>query len=263
MKKLKLRRFGLHLPLFVRTRWFIAVAIGIAVLAGLGAYGWWSKTSWDTYEKQYVAMNQEVDRKLEAAFSLQSDTPGERQEKLARLVGLQGELERVDDAFCRPAPLVGWQRAIKAYAEREAACKETQAALISFRSSLNTGIEYLQGEQLLAKQLATAPTQAEVTETEFEGQLAAWRSVAERVKSASASGRLEIVKQVAVDATGGIVTAWEEVMAGHAAKDKARYTKATQALAAAYDALGKIAAADTEQLIQVAADLKEAYQKLK
>lgn len=211
----------------LRTRWFVILVTVLLVLASLGVYAWWSKTSWGAYENRFTKLQQNAKKQLEATFSLQSDTQQERQAKLGGLAKLSDDVSSLGE-LCSQNTLIAWQRVIKTYAEQEEACKAAQTSLTSFQGSLKITIEYLQNEHALAKYLALAPTQAETSETDWEGQLSAWRSVADSIKNTTSSGRFDSVKQVATEVSSGIIKGWEEVLAAHQAKDKARYIKATQ-----------------------------------
>lgn len=253
----------IRLPQFIRTKWFAFGVVGVVLLASVGGYIWWSKASWDSYEKHYSSVKGDLSSKLEAVFSLQSDTHQEKQEKLARLKALEENFANLDGSLCAPNALIAWQKLIKGYANRESSCKSVQASVNTFRDSLKQAVNYLENEATLAKLIAVAPGQAEVGEVDFDGQLTTWRSVHESIKSTSASGKFENVKGAAVTASEDLVRAWEEVAAGHKAKDKVKYVKATQDLALAYDKLETITTINTEQLTLVANEVKQAYTQLK
>jgi hypothetical protein len=256
------KRSTVHLPHFMRSRWFIIGAFA-SIIALAAAYGWWSNITWNSYENQYVSLQKRIDAQLTATFSLQSDTSDEKQVKLAELSKLQAELGS-NNSLCSQNKLIDWQqRVIKEYAKRDERCREVQSLVASFEVQLRAVVEYLQNEHTLADILAAGPSQAEVNESEFEGQLQAWHSIAESIKNTRSAGSFGTVKQSAMDTMGNVVKAWEEVITAHQAKDKVRYTKATQELAASYDRLGNIAAASTIELTKIAANLKEAYQNLK
>ena len=235
----------------------------VAIFMSAGLYIWWSTASWDNYERQYHSVSESVDSRLEAVFSLQSDTGEEKQVKLAMLSTLRDDLTTKFDLLCLPQALVAWQKVFKAYAEREQACSKTKVALGTFRDALGEAVAYLQDERALAKHLSAAPVQGEVSETEFETQLTAWRRVFDAVKDANSGGRSEAVKQVAVGVTAGVVKSWEEVIASHQAKNKERYIKATQDLAASFDKLNEITTKDVEQMSFIADRLKEAHTNMK
>lgn len=257
------KRSTLHLPRFMHSRWFIIGGCVSAVVVALATYGWWSTTIWNSYENQYVSVQKRIDTQLVAAFSLQSDTRDEKRVKLSELSKLQADLE-TNNSLCSQNKLVDWQqRVISEYAKRNEKCKEVQSLVASFEGQLQGVVEYLQNEHALAAIFASGPQQTEVSEGEFEEQLQAWRALAESVKGTSSVESFSAVKQSAMDTTGDVVKAWEEVIAAHQAKDKARYIKATQELAASYDKVENIAAVSTVELTKMATSLKEAYQNLK
>lgn len=262
MKKLSNSRSLFHVPQLLRKRWFVILLVIILLLTTLGIYAWWSKTSWDSYEARFTTLQQNAKKQLETTFSLQSDTQQERQAKLDGLAKLNDDISSLDE-LCSQNNLIAWQRVIKTYAEQEEACKSAQASLKSFQGSLKITVEYLQSEHALAKSLMSAPVQAETSEGDWEGQLSGWRSAADSIKNVTSSGKFDSVKQVAVEVSNGIIKAWEEVLAAHHAKDKTRYVKATQDLAAAYDKLETITTSDTNQLKIIASDLEEVYKNLK
>lgn len=263
MKGRKLSHRSVSLPHFMRSRWFIVGTLALLVLGSLALYGWWSKNSWDNYEKQYRSISEDIDNKLEATFSLQSDTGEEKRVKLAMLSMLHSSLVAKHDSLCSSGVLVAWQHIFEVYSAREKACNETKLSLNTFNLKLQETITYLHDEQALARHLAATPSQGEVGEAEFEAQLGTWRSVLEAVKSANGGGRFEVVKQSAIEATTDVIKNWEDVIVGHQAKDKTRYMQATQNLAAAFDRLDSIATKNTEQMTSISGSLKEAYANLK
>lgn len=253
----------LHLPHFMRSRRFIIGGCVFIAFIAFAAYGWWSNAAWNSYESRYVGMQQRINTQLTATFSLQSDTADEKQVKLAELSKLQTELG-ASNSLCSQNKLIDWQqRVIKEYAKRDERCREGQSLIASFEVRLRAVVEYLQNEHALAAMLAVGPLQAEVSESEFEGQLQAWRSIAESIKNTRNADSFETVKQSAMDTTGNVVKAWEEVVVAHQAKDKARYTRANQELAASYDRLENITATSAKELVRTVDNLKEAYQNLK
>lgn len=260
MKKIKKPQIAL--PRFMRSRWFIIGLVAAVVLGGIGGYLWWSQSSWNAYEKKYTSLRQDIDTKLTTVFTMQSDTGQQRQEKTASLAKISADIEVTGDSFCHQNALIGWQRVFNEYKTYEGSCRDTLALARAFNDQLKVTVEYLQQEQALARQMAAAPSQTEVAEGDFEAQLGAWRSVYEGIRNTNVSGDLDPVKQATLGVTGEIMGNWGEIIAAHQAKDKARYTKAIQALAAAYDKLGTVSSTNREQLKGVAARLKEAYQEL-
>lgn len=260
MKKIKQPQ--LALPRFIRSRWFVVGVLVLAILGVIGAYIWWSQSSWAAYERKYIGLRRDIDSKLTAVFSLQSDTSQQRQEKTANLAKFISDIDAMGDSFCHQNALVGWQRAFSQYKTQEESCKGVVVATKALNDQLKIAVTYLQQEQALAKQLAATPSQTEVAEGEFEQQLTTWRGVYDGIKNANASSEFEPVKQAALGTIGGIVKSWEEIIAAHQAKDKARYIKAIQTLAAAYDGLQTISSISTPHLTEVAKRTKEAYDKL-
>lgn len=249
MKKLKL-------PKKIIKKWLLITLCGLLALATAG-YVWWSIASWGGYEKRYSQKQQDIQQKFDSVWSLPADTVEQKQVKLASLAGASAEIDKLAPDFCKPSTLVAWQRYIHANATRERECMVIIKDAENFSAMVRPAVVFLQQAQGISKALAAAPSQAEAPEGDFDAQLGAWRSVLSSVKGATASGKFEIVKQSTESSVDAIIRAWEEVIAAHAAKDKARYTKAVQGLAAAYDGLGEVSKVHTEQLNLLLDEIKK------
>ncbi len=248
MKQLKMpKRMPKQLPFII--------SAGLVVI--VGGYIWWSVVAWSKYEQTYTVKQNEVQQTLDTVWNMPADTNEQKQAKLASLSAAVTEIDRINLDTCNQNVLISWQRIIQQNGEHEKACKEGIQSIKERSVSIKPSVEFLQQAETLAKSMSQAPSLAEVTESDFDGQLNAWRNVQNSIKNMSASDRFEVVKQSAQSSVEGIIKAWEEVAAAHKAKDKTRYTKAVQALAAAYDGLEDVSRIHTEQLSILVSEIKK------
>ncbi len=245
---------------FLRThrRAVIVVLLCVGVIGVLGGYGLWSKYVWDGYQTRYVALQNDVHTQLGATLALRADTQQERRVKVASFGKLTTTITSTEGTLCQVNQLVGWQRSFADLHRREEQCRKTQQSLLQLRDKLKNVVGYLQNDQALAGHLATIHTQPELSEGEWEGQLAAWRTAANAIKTMPVEKAFAPVQQAAATASQGVVAAWEEVIAAHQAKDKARYLKAVDALAQAYGALSALQATSSLQLKGVSGEFQSA-----
>ena len=248
MKRLKMPKRTSKMLLFY-------VLIGIFALS-IGGYVWWSVASWSAYEQKYTEKQHSIQHNLESVWNMPADTVEQKQAKLAQLASASTEIAKVDPETCNQTLFIEWQRVIQANSERARACKDMVQSVQNFSASLRPAVEFLQQGEAMAKIMAHAPSKTEVAEADFSGQLSAWRTTLDAVNNISTGNEFGAVKQAARGSTEGVIKAWEEIIAAHEAKDKARYTKAVQALAAAYDRLEAITKIHTEQLNVLVATFK-------
>lgn len=234
----------------------ILFGIPAGLIVVVAVYVWWSISSWSAYEQKYTEKQHDIQRSLESVWNMPADTVEQKQAKLARLASTNTEISNVGLDNCNQTLLLGWQRIIQANGDREKACRESVQSMQELSASLKPVIEFLQQGEAMAKIMAQAPSGAETTEADFNGQLNSWRATLDSVKGMGGSGEFETVKQATQGSIEGVVKAWEGVIAAHEAKDKARYTKAVQALAGAYDRLGDITKAHDERLNALIVEFK-------
>ncbi len=246
-----------HLKISKRPSKILLVGISICIFTlVVGGYIWWSIASWGSYEQKYTEKQQSILHNLESVWNMPADTIEQKQAKLAQLTNASTEISKVDSQACSQMVLIGWQRIIQANNEREKTCKETIQSIQELGVSLRPAVEFLQQDEVMAKIMGQAPSKTEVAETDFNDQLGAWRATLDVTKSMPAGNEFGPVKQAAQASIENMVKAWEEIIASHEAKDKARYSKAVQALAAAYDKLEDITKVHTEQFSILVAKFK-------
>jgi hypothetical protein len=247
--------------LFSSRRWVIGLIVTLLLLFA-SIYIWWSVSSWSGYENRYATFRQTEKKELQAALDMKTDTKDQRAAKLSALATSVKKLPS-DDSLCGISSLIGWQRILAGeLKKREEACYKVQSNLIALRGSLDKVVEYLESEHALAKLLAVVPAGGEVSEAEWPKQAEAWTAVAKNIEGLQVSGEFDTVKTTTKSAVSAIVAAWNEVLAAHQAKDKARYLKATAALYTAFDGLETIPRSDTDKLRSLLQPVIEQYKKL-
>ncbi len=259
MKKLARKA---KLPAFVRSKWFfIALAVFLAALVGL--YAWWSISSWNSYQTRYTALRTVTEQQLGKAIDMKIETTEQRKEKLTALKNVAETLPTPSGDICQVGFATAWQGFIEDLKKKKEECNKGQAVLITLRSSLDKVVVHLESDRTLATLLSAAPVGGEIPEADWTKQRDAWSGVAVTVRELQSDNDFAPVKQVAIDRMGGMVAAWEEVLAAHQAKDKARYIKAASTLAQAFDNLAAISQASTGELQKRVKDLESAYQCMK
>lgn len=154
-----------------------------------------------------------------------------------------------------------WQSKIIASLEQaRKACQATYGDIQAFRSQLSIITVHTDDDQKLADILRQAPQAAELNEDGLVQQISAWNSVIDSLNKMSPSATFKPVHQEAVKKTTGIKAGWEEVVAAHQAKDKAKYTAAVAALGDSYDELDALTTIGESSIATLAADLQNKYQ---
>lgn len=220
------------------------------------------RTTWNNYQTHFTGLQNDSQSKIKNALGLKVETSEERTKKLDALQAARDLLPTDKDAMCQVNPAVDWQNFVGNLREQKEKCNEAKAELVSIRGALDKVVEYLKSEHALAKALGTIPAGGEVVEGDWAKQRDGYKTVLKTVTDLSANGDFVSVKQTAVEKLTTVVAAWEEVLAAHGAKDKARYTKAAAALAASYDGIAAVGKTSSDHLQTLIKSFEENYAKL-
>lgn len=247
--KVKLRRKTIVIGL---------VAIIVLVIAG---YVLWSKQSWDAYEKNYQATHVNLKDKLSKAVGLSVTNEQDRQNKLVTLDRVAEDVALLKDTTCTINVLVAWQRGpIKAFDEREEACKRMVSAVLPLGDKIRTVTQYLRNEEALAKVVKSAQnTKSELAEADWQSQADAWHKTIELVAASPSTSEFAPIKLIAGESLKSINDAWQSLLAAHGAKDKIKFLEAQGRLGEAYASLENVTVASTKQLKTLLDALQAAY----
>lgn len=247
---------------WMKSKWFrIGVPVALIMLA-IGLYTLWSITTWNNYQARFTGLQNDAQSKIKSALDLKVETSEERAKKLDALKAARDSLPEDKNALCEVNPLVDWQNLVGNLREQKERCSETKASLVGIRGTLSKVVEYLDSEHALANVLSKLPAGGEVAEGEWVKQRDGYKAVQKSVTDLQVSSGFASVKQTATEKLTAVVAAWDEILAAHDAKDKARYTKAAATLAASYDGLSAIGATSTGHLQPLIEFFKEGYARL-
>ncbi len=235
------------------------IIIAIATFILMGAFVFWSKYTWDTYQTNYETWRASTLNQARTSLALPVTNDQERQAKFVALKKTSDTITSAKKSLCAVNILVGWQRFMDMQRNREQSCQEIVGNFATFGEKLKVATGYLESEQTLAKILAEAPAKTELGEADWTAVSAGWHAIVGKVDALAVDGNFTPTKQAARDATGKIDAAWQEVLAAHAAKDKGRYVQAQSQLVQAYSTLGTITDVDTVQLKGLLDPLQSAY----
>ncbi len=225
----------------------------------MGAFVFWSKYTWDTYQTNYEGWRASTLDQARTSLALPVTNDQERQAKFVALKKTSDSIAAAKKSLCTVNSLVGWQRFMEVQHNREQNCQTIVGNFATFGEKLKEAVQYLESEQILARVLAEAPVKTELTEAEWTDVASGWRAVVGKVDAIVADGNFTPTKQAARDATSKVDAAWQEVLAAHTAKDKSRYIQAQAQLVQAYSTLGTITDVDTVQLKGSLDPLQSAY----
>lgn len=240
----------------------LAIGIITVVVLLLGAYGLWSKHIWDNYETNYNVWHSSTQAKINAALGLPAATNKQRSAKLATLKKTSDAITAAKGSLCGVNGLVGWQGFIGALHNRQEACQKLLDTSVTFNEKLKAATGYLDNEQALARVISAIPaSKPQLAEGDWEAQATAWHEAAAKIDTLAVSANFVPTKQTAQTATKKIEAAWQEVIAAHKVKDKARYLKAQSQLADSYATLHAMTETSTQKLKLLLDPLQTAYKQ--
>lgn len=253
MKKLSISVRGV----IVRHRLLLLIVTGAVLLTG--AYGVWSKNQWDIYQNDYVSWEAESKKKLDASLALPASNEAQQAEKRKALEGSADVISSKEGSICQINVLVGWQRFLAPLGEQEVNCRETRDKLVSLKKRIAMLTAYLANESELMGILKAVPAQAELSEGEWEAQIAAWRAIKEKVEKLQGQGSFPPVRDAARDALEKLAASWQGVLDAHKAQSRSQYTQAQEELTRSYGAFAGVTEVSTVQFDKVRAAFIDAY----
>jgi len=237
------------------------IIIIATILLVVGGYALWSKYTWDEYEVEYGKWHTTTQDQLNTALMLPAVTEKERLTKLGALKKASDGITSARTSLCNANILVSWQRIAPAFRDREEKCQRTVDTSVAFSQKMQAVITYLEQEQVLTGLISAIPVgKSELAEADWQAQAAAWHETASKVKTLPSNTDFAPTKQIAAETIVKVDVAWQEVVAAHGAKDKARYTKAQTQLADSYGSLDAIAVTGAKQLKILLDPLQAAYE---
>jgi hypothetical protein len=236
----------------VTKRFFLAHRLTILIIAGvlvvIGAYGVWSKVTWDDYALRYKNWQTQTKQQFDAALKLPVASDNDREEKLRALTSVSDKITDDKDSICALNALIGWQRFIQTLGDREKACQEARERLAGLGEDLNALVAYMADDQALAVIMKALAGKAELVEGEWAAQATTVHTSVDKIAKLKVQSNFSPVKQKATEVATRIDTAWQAVLAAHSGKDKAKYTQAQTELIQAYGSLGAISDISARQV---------------
>lgn len=233
MKQLK-ESTGLRAVVGKHKKLIIVSSIVVVFVGVVGGYCWWSLAGWNAVESQTRTAKQDMHHYLTGAVALPMSTADERAKKLTALETTSQRIESYKN-ICNVPVLVEWQRAIDTFKKQQDACRDTLAEFDRFKTSLKDITDYLYDDKTVAALVVTASTSSvDLDEASWPETAAKWHTLAEKIKPLKVSGRFEpVLKRITTEAEY-MDASWQEVVAAHTAKDRARYEKAKDELSKSY-----------------------------
>jgi hypothetical protein len=248
-----------------RRRRIIIIASVVLVALLVAIYAFWSMNIWNSYKTTYESWHKELRTSINSTMALPAATPAERAKKVTAFQGTSSKIDTAKQSLCRTPGLITWQHAIYNLRQREEACTQIIGEADMFGKKMQATTNYLKSEQALASAIATAlaASEGKVTEETWGSQVATWQDASKAIAKISSAESLFVpLKTSATEKVTSIQTAWQDVIAAHTAKDKAKYSEAQTKLIAAYAALSSISTVNAEQLSKLTTPLESAYADL-
>lgn len=235
-----------------------AVLLSLVVIA----YAIGSVRAWDGVATSRASYYEETKNRVQAALHLPVTTVAERMQKVDTLETIVTDHARISNSSCRPHPVIAWQAAlVSSYKERVGDCEEEYRRIGVFMDDLNDVVGFLKNERVISDAFTEVKGENTViSEDQWQANLASWQKVQATLEKVVSSPGFEAVKVKALDASKGVIAAWQELIDANAAKDHSRYEKALSALGAAYDGLESVGASTETAIEPLLADAAKAYQ---
>lgn len=255
----KLRRVSLK-----RRRTLVIAAISGLFVVLVAAYAFWSVSTWSTYKTTYESWQKQLKVSVDSAMVLPGVTSVERAKKLTAFKNVSSMIASTQRLLCHTPVIVTWQHVIVSLREREEACAQTISKADTLGKKMQTTTSYLESEQVVATIIEKALTasQDKVTEATWGSQETTWQDADKAIGKVSSEATFAPVKASALEKIKGLESTWQELLAAHATKDKAKYIEAQAKLATAYGALGSLSTVSAEQLATLTTSLQSTYSQL-
>ncbi|HEX7484352.1 MAG TPA: hypothetical protein VF281_04365 [Candidatus Saccharimonadales bacterium] len=238
----------------------ILISIGL-ILIIFALYGLWSRQQWMQYQPSYTAQYQAVKTSFNKLTANPVVTDKDKETVLKQLTVTSESIDKTQAAMCTINTLVAWQESVIASLKQERQrCSEQQTKLVSLNQEVKRAVVFVNDDDVTAKLLKGLSQVDEVTDGAWQEQVNVWQAKSQAIEKITVSKDFKPVQQLAVQKTAAVATAWQGVIAAHAAKDKQKYVAAQAGLAAAYDGLDGIAVATAEIIETIAKAVEKDYQ---
>lgn len=243
----------------IKRKWLIVGTVTFLAVLAL-AYVLYSMQAWRGYERDYIAWQATTKSELTSVLSLPATSPKEREQKLSKLESIVADLKAQKSKVCSDDSLIGWQAFFQGVDTVKKQCHSVSSKIDGVVVELGVIISYLTNEHTFATSLAKLSTQpAQPDEKTWDQVAGTWRKFGVDVAAMKVDASFESTKKVAVTVVTGVDTAWQELLAAHSVKDKARFVKARSGLAVAYAALTTITTENDKQVASLDKKLTKAY----
>lgn len=246
-----------------RHKKLVIVSAGLVVILVIaGVYIWWSLVAWSGVESRSMALRQSVSTHVGAALRLPVTSNDEKNKKLLALEAVNQEIAS-HQTVCDVSQFVVWQHAFEVFKKQEDACRAGLVRLNTLRTSLAAVIKYTRDEQTVARLIVAASSgAAESDEAAWQQTAVSWRGLAEKLKALQVSAPFKPVLTRIITEVEHVDASWQEVVAAHTAKDRARFEKAKDELSKAYGSLKDITQLSTDALMPLQKQLSSDYAHL-
>jgi len=244
-----------------KRRRVIIAAISGLVLVLVAVYTFWSMNTWSVYKTTYESWQKELRNDVDAAMALPGTTANERAKKLTAFKSISSTITKTQQSLCRTPAIITWQHVIGELRHRQEVCAQIINKADSFGKKMQTTNSYLENEQTTANTIekALVASEGKVTEATWNSQVAIWQDAGKAIRNLSSEAAFTPIKASALEKIKVLESAWQELIAAHTAKDKAKYTEAQGKLTIAYEALSSLSTVSVEQLTKLADSLQSAY----
>src|SRR5664279_1642218 len=230
--------------------------IVLLVLVVIGSYVWWSLSNWTAVTSRSAALQQSVHNKFDSALSISSQ---DKAKKLAAFTAVGQEITS-KQGICDTPRLVNWQHNLEMFKIRENDCRADIVRLNTLNTRLSDITNYLHDEQVLAGLIVTASGgQAEIDEANLPEAANKWHTLSDKLKTLKVSSGFEAVLKRTITEVSHMDACWQEVIAGHTAKDRTRFEKAKDELSKAYGSFKDIVQLDNATSAPIIKQLETAY----
>ena len=233
---------------------------GIVLALIVGGYMLWSKHAWAQYAASSTQWHQGIESDIKTLTELPVASSKDEDALLVRIKQVTQRIASDQDSVCEVNPLVKWQRQfIKGYSSAISACQKMSANITLFQKQLNVAADYMKDDQALAKIITTINPPGELAEDTWEKQATAWGEAVKAVTDLSVSQAFKPTQQRAVEKMTAVKIAWQELIAAHQLKDKAKYVDAQNKLGTTYDGLNDVSTDSKKNLTGITDSLSAAY----
>lgn len=245
MKELKIKSFAK-----AHRRLLITLAVVVIFLVLAGAYIALSMNAWRTYGESATALRSKTKELLDNSLQQSSENAQGRAKKLKSLKDVQDKL-RTAEQMCTMQPVFEWQSGSFEGARRQKEhCHSTRDSLTTLGESLGKTLRYLEDEKKLTDILAPLRTEGELAEDTWKQHADQWAEASRKASGVTPSIEFRSAYDIVNKRVSAVAAKWQELIAVHEAKDRAKFEKTTDELKQAYGSL-KAIPDDTAPILSV------------